>query len=63
MSEAEIAKRCSCSIECSILEDAAGMPSGRLWSSGVEIGEYHGVVRVRRRHAFQRLLPERCVEV
>jgi hypothetical protein len=34
---------------------------------GVEIGEYHGVVRVPRR-VFQRLLsdrptPERCVEV
>jgi hypothetical protein len=34
--------------------------------SGVEIGEYHGVVRVPRR-VFQRLLPEspnpeRCVE-
>ena len=27
-------------------------------SSGVEIGEYHGVVRLPRR-AFQRLLPER----
>ena len=42
------------------------MPSGRPWSSGVEIGEYRGVVRVPRR-VFQRLLPERptperCVE-
>jgi hypothetical protein len=39
---------------------------GRPWSSGVEIGEYRGVVRVPRR-VFQRLLPERptperCVE-
>jgi hypothetical protein len=42
------------------------MSSGRPWSSGVEIGEYRGVVRVPRR-VFQRLLPERptperCVE-
>ena len=40
------------------------MPIGREF--GVEIGEYHGVVRLPRR-AFQRLLPERptperCVE-
>jgi len=32
------------------------MPIGREF--GVEIGEYHGVVRLPRR-AFQRLLPER----
>ena len=43
-----------------------GTPSGRPWSSGVEIGEYSGIVRVPRR-VFQRLLPERptperCVE-
>jgi hypothetical protein len=42
------------------------MPSGKPWSSGVEIGEYHAVVWVPRR-VFQRLLPERptlerCVE-
>jgi hypothetical protein len=40
--------------------------SGGPWSSGVQIGECHGVVRVPRR-VFQRLLPERptpkrCVE-
>ena len=34
------------------------MPIGGPWSSGVEIGEYCGVVRVPRR-VFQRLLPER----
>jgi len=32
--------------------------TGRQWSSGSEIGEYRGVVRVPRR-VFQRLLPER----
>jgi hypothetical protein len=32
--------------------------NGRPWSSGVEIGEYRGVIRVPR-PVFQRLLPER----
>jgi hypothetical protein len=41
---------------------SAGTPTGtqssKPWSSGVEIGEYRGIVRVPRR-VSQRLLPER----
>ena len=47
-------------------EDARWNPERQAVEFGVEIGEYHGVVRVPRR-VFQRLLlerptPERCVE-
>jgi hypothetical protein len=47
-------------------EDAHWNAEGQAVEFGVEIGEYHGVVRVPRR-VFQRLLPERptperCVE-
>ena len=47
-------------------EDARWNAERRAVEFGVEIGEYHGVVRVPRR-VFQRLLPERpipekCVE-
>jgi hypothetical protein len=37
------------------------MPSGRRWSCGVEIGEYHGVLRLPRR-VLRRRLPERPTE-
>jgi hypothetical protein len=39
-------------------------PEDARWNAerqAVEIGKYHGVVRVPRR-VFQRLLPERCAE-
>jgi hypothetical protein len=47
-------------------EDARWNAERQAVEFGVEIGEYHGVVRVTRR-VFQRLLserptPERCVE-
>jgi Protein of unknown function (DUF1488) len=47
-------------------EDARWNAESQAVEFGVEIGEYHGVVRVRRR-VFQRLLPERptperCIE-
>jgi hypothetical protein len=47
-------------------EDARWNPKRQAVDFGVEIGEYHGVVRVPR-PVFQRLLferptPERCVE-
>ncbi len=47
-------------------EDARWNPERQAVEFGVEIGEYHGMVRVPRR-VFQRLLlerptPERCVE-
>ena len=47
-------------------ENARWSPERQAVEFGVEIGEYHGVVRVPRR-VFQRLLPERptpkrCIE-